>query len=152
MTKQKLPPMMYVFAGNNGSGKSTLRNLLIDKLGIDTNIDPDSIARRLDPQSPETKQLAAGKAAVRLIYECIEEEKSFSIETTLAGKNAIHQMIKAKENLLQHLSLIDNLIVIDNSKSDGELILEISNNQITFETDERPDWAGPIKQKFNTLM
>ena len=199
MTKQKLPPMMYVFAGNNGSGKSTLRNLLIDKLGIDINIDPDSIARRLDPRSPETKQLAAGKAAVRLIYECIEEEKSFSIETTLAGKNAIHQMIKAKEkgfeitmfyvglshvtqniervalrvrngghhiptkdilkrdttskeNLLQHLSLIDNLVVIDNSKSDGELILEISNNQITFETDEIPDWADPIKQKFNTLM
>ncbi|MYL61818.1 hypothetical protein GLW07_00475 [Bacillus hwajinpoensis] len=153
----------------------------------------------MDPRSPETKQLAAGKIAVRLIYECIEEEKSFSIETTLAEKNAIHQMIKAKErgfeitmfyvgsshvtqniervalrvkngghhiptkdilkrdttskeNLLQHLSLIDNLVVIDNSKSDGELILEISNNQITLETDEIPDWADPIKQKFNTLM
>ncbi|SDJ14208.1 zeta toxin family protein [Alteribacillus bidgolensis] len=97
MRSAKLPPMMYIFAGNNGSGKSTLRNLLIDKLGIDINIDPDSIARRLNPQAPETKQFAAGKAAVKLVYECIEEEKSFSIETTLAGKNAIHQMIKAKE-------------------------------------------------------
>lgn len=38
--------MMYVFAGNNGSGKSTFRNLLIDALGVEINIDPDAIARR----------------------------------------------------------------------------------------------------------
>ncbi|UOQ93951.1 zeta toxin family protein [Halobacillus shinanisalinarum] len=197
MGYDKLPPMMYVFAGNNGSGKSTLRSLLIDKLGIDINIDPDSIARRLDPKAPETKQFAAGKAAVKLVYECIKEEKSFSIETTLAGKNAIHQMTKAKEegfeitmfyvelshveqniervalrvkngghhiptsdilkrdttskeNLLRNLSLVDNLVVIDNSKSDGELVLEISNGRITFEVDDLPDWASPIKKTFNT--
>ncbi|WP_139377029.1 MULTISPECIES: zeta toxin family protein [Halobacillus] len=196
MRSAKLPPMMYIFAGNNGSGKSTLRNLLIDKLGIDINIDPDSIARRLNPQAPETKQFAAGKAAVKLVYECIEEEKSFSIETTLAGKNAIHQMNKArekgfevtmfyvglghveqniervalrvrngghhiptkdilkrdstsKENLLRNLYLVDNLVVIDNSKSDGELVLETSNGRITFVANDLPDWAHPIKQKYN---
>ncbi|MFB5662490.1 hypothetical protein [Alteribacillus sp. HJP-4] len=48
-------PVMYVFAGNNGSGKSTFRNLLIDKIGIDLNIDPDGIARRIDPLNPESK-------------------------------------------------------------------------------------------------
>ncbi len=36
-------PMMFVFAGNNGSGKSTLRNLLVDKIGIDINIDPAAL-------------------------------------------------------------------------------------------------------------
>lgn len=50
-------PTMYVFAGNNGSGKSTLRSLIIDKIGLDINIDPDSIARRLDPDRLESKLL-----------------------------------------------------------------------------------------------
>lgn len=45
----KHEPMFYVFAGNNGSGKSTIRNLIIDKIGIEINIDPDAIARRIDP-------------------------------------------------------------------------------------------------------
>ncbi|TCP25582.1 hypothetical protein EV207_12112 [Scopulibacillus darangshiensis] len=96
MNYDDLPPMMYVFAGNNGSGKSTLRNLLVDKLGIEINVDPDAIARRLEPREPEKKHFAAGKESVKMIYECINKEKSFSIETTLAGKNAINQMIKAK--------------------------------------------------------
>lgn len=37
-------PIMYVFAGNNGSGKSTIRNLIVDRLGISVNIDPDALA------------------------------------------------------------------------------------------------------------
>lgn len=49
-------PMFYVFACNNGSGKSTIRNLLIDKIGIDINLDPDAIARRIDPSNPESKK------------------------------------------------------------------------------------------------
>ncbi|MGG3856307.1 hypothetical protein ABET36_18415, partial [Caldifermentibacillus hisashii] len=54
-------PMFYVFAGNNGSGKSTFRNLIVDKIGIDINIDPDAIARKIDPENPETRRLEAGK-------------------------------------------------------------------------------------------
>jgi predicted ABC-type ATPase len=90
-------PVMYVFAGNNGSGKSTFRNLLIDKLGIEINIDPDGIARRIDPLNPESKRFEAGKSVIKMVKECIKEGNSFSIETTLAGKNAINQ-IKAAQN------------------------------------------------------
>ncbi|MFC7062632.1 hypothetical protein ACFQIC_12270 [Halobacillus seohaensis] len=58
----------------------------------------------------------------------------------------------SKENLLRNVSLVDNLVVIDNSKSDGELVLETSNGhvRITFEVDDIPNWAEPIKQKYNT--
>jgi len=194
MNQTKQRPMMYVFAGNNGSGKSTLRSLLIDKIGIEINIDPDAIARRLDSNDPENKRFAAGKEAVKMVYECIREGKNFSIETTLGGKNAIRQMEKAKENgfeismfyiglghvnqniervalrvkngghniltedilkrnitslqnLLVYINLIDHLVVIDNSKSDGELILESSNGQITFESNKLPHWVLPIKSK-----
>lgn len=98
MKQDSRQPVMYVFAGNNGSGKSTIRNLLIDKLGLEINIDPDAIARRIDPNAPEKKQFSAGKEAVKLVYNCIAEKKSFSIETSLAGKNAIRQMQKAIKN------------------------------------------------------
>src|SRR3954464_3482733 len=90
-------PIFFVFAGNNGSGKSTLRNLIIDKIGIDINIDPDAIARRLDSENPESKRIAAGKEVIKSVKRYIEEGKDFSIETTLAGKNAIRQAQKAKE-------------------------------------------------------
>jgi 2-phosphoglycerate kinase len=41
-------PMMYVFAGNNGSGKSTIQNLVVDRLGISVNIDPDALPRGIE--------------------------------------------------------------------------------------------------------
>ncbi|GAB3058428.1 hypothetical protein GCM10027286_22570 [Virgibacillus ainsalahensis] len=52
-----------MFAGNNGSGKSTFRHLIIDKIGVDINIDADAIARRLDPENPEAERVTAGKEA-----------------------------------------------------------------------------------------
>src|SRR5699024_4948197 len=93
----KHKPIFYVFAGNNGGGKSTIRNLLIDKIGVDINIDPDSIARRIDPLNPESKRVSAGKEVIKSVYKHIKEGTDFSIETTLAGQNAVRQMLKAKE-------------------------------------------------------
>lgn len=95
MTENK--PSMYVFAGNNGSGKSTLRSLIADKMGISINIDPDAIARRLDPIHPELQRISAGKEVIRTVKQYLKEGKDFSIETTLAGQNAIKQIKKAKE-------------------------------------------------------
>lgn len=53
-------PIMYVFAGNNGSGKSTIRNLIVDRLGISVNIDPDALARGIDSLHPERRKVSAG--------------------------------------------------------------------------------------------
>ncbi|MBT2701174.1 zeta toxin family protein [Bacillus sp. ISL-40] len=188
-------PIFFVFAGNNGSGKSTLRNLIIDKIGIDINIDPDAIARRLDSENPESKRIAAGKEVIKSVKRYIEEGKDFSIETTLAGKNAIRQVQKAKEmgyevtmfyialsnvnqniervamrvkngghhiptediirrnttsfkHLYEYANIIDNLILIDNSEDNGEIVLEINNGIITFEISPLPQWAIPIIKQF----
>lgn len=190
----KEQPMMYVFAGNNGSGKSTFRSLLIDKLGIEINIDPDAIARRLDPLNPEFKRLAAGRKVLKLVSECINERKSFSIETTLSGNNAIKQIKEARnngfvvtmfflglkdvnkniervalrvkngghdiptndilrrhtrslENLIQNVEHIDNLLIVDNSNLDGELIIETSQGFITYQSNHVPHWVNPIISK-----
>lgn len=191
----KHSPMFYVFAGNNGSGKSTIRNLIIDKIGVDINIDPDAIARRIDPEDPESKRVSAGKEVIKSVNEYIKQGKSFSIETTLAGGNAIRQMEKAKvmgykitmfyvalsnvnqniervamrvkngghdiptediirrnktsfENLYYNASLIDNLVLIDNSQDDGEIVLEINDGQITFESNNLPLWVNPVREQF----
>jgi len=188
-------PIFFVFAGNNGSGKSTFRNLIIDKIGVDINIDPDSIARRIDPQNPESKRVTAGKEVIKSVNEYIKEGKDFSIETTLAGKNAIRQIQKAKKmgyevtmfyvalsnvnqniervamrvkngghhiptedilrrnqtsfkHLYEYAHTIDNLVLIDNSKDDGEIVLEINNHKITFESGILPEWSIPVIEQF----
>jgi len=188
-------PMFYVFAGNNGSGKSTFRNLIVDKIGIDINIDPDAIARKIDPENPETRRLEAGKEVIKSVYQYIKEGKDFSIETTLAGKNVIRQMEKAKKSgyeitmfyialdnvkqniervalrvkngghhiptediirrnstsfahLYQYSHLVDNLILIDNSQDNGEIVMEINNGKITFQSEYLPSWVLPLKEQY----
>jgi len=125
----------------------------------------------------------------------MQEGKDFSIETTLARKNAIKQMQKAKElgyeitmfyvalrdvnqnikrvrmrvkngghyiatediirrdktsfnNLYEYAYLMDNLVLIDNSQDDGEVVLEINNGFITFEATNLPQWSLPVKKRF----
>jgi len=61
------------------------------KIGVDINLDPDAIARRIDPSNPESKRVTARKEVIKSVYRYIKEGKDFSIETTLAGGNAIRQ-------------------------------------------------------------
>ncbi|MNB99274.1 Zeta toxin [compost metagenome] len=89
---------MYVFAGNNGSGKSTIRNLIVDRLGISVNIDPDALARGIDADFPDLRKISAGKEAIKLARECTSRKRDFSVETTLAGGNVIRLMKDAKAN------------------------------------------------------
>ncbi|WDH83304.1 zeta toxin family protein [Paenibacillus urinalis] len=190
-------PIIYVFAGNNGSGKSTIRNLIVDRLGISINIDPDALARGIDSVHPESRKISAGKAAIKLARECIHNKRDFSVETTLAGGNVIRLMRDAKANgfevsmfyvglgdyrlniervaarvrngghdipvediirrhdtsivnLLSYLHLIDHLIVIDNSQTEGEIILGADNGSITYRSESLPQWAERIEQRLQT--
>lgn len=185
---------MFVFAGNNGSGKSTIRNLIVDRLGVSVNIDPDALARKFNNGHPEKSKVSAGKEAIRITRECIQNKWDFTVETTLAGGNVVRQMKDAKEqgfkiimfyvglgdvrlniervalrvkngghhietedivrrnvtsmnNLLSHLDLIDQLIVVDNSKADGELILEADQSGIKYYLKELPEWVKIIDKQ-----
>lgn len=185
---------MFVFAGNNGSGKSTIRNLIVDRLGVSVNIDPDALARKINNGDPEKSKISAGKEAIKIARECIRNKWDFTVETTLAGGNVIRQMRDAKEqgfaiimfyvglgdvrlniervalrvkngghhietedivrrkvtsmnNLLSHLDLIDQLIIVDNSKADGEFILEADNSGIKYYLNELPEWTQEINRK-----
>ncbi len=187
---------MFVFAGNNGSGKSTIRNLIIDRIGVSVNIDPDALARRINPAQPETARVSAGKEAIRLARECLDNHRDFSIETTLSGGYAIRLMKEAKlkqfeitmfyvglgdpnlniervasrvrngghhiptkdillrhhssiQNLLENLDLLNDLIVIDNSALDGQIVLESNNGRLKHLQSNLPDWVIPIQNQLN---
>ena len=60
-------------------------------------IDPDAIARILDPDNPGNATLAAGRAALRKGQRFLIEEQSFVRETTLTGRSGLRLAKQAKE-------------------------------------------------------
>jgi len=88
-------PLLKIIAGPNGSGKSSLTKTL-DGESIVNLLDPDAIARRLDPVDPRRAALTAGRETIRRTQEYLEARISFAIETTLASKKTAETMREAK--------------------------------------------------------
>ncbi len=85
-------PEIHVIAGANGSGKSTIsKNLNIPI------IDPDAIAREINPNDPTQAALQAGKIAIIRAQKYIDESLSFGVETTLSGHTYLKLMKSLKE-------------------------------------------------------
>jgi predicted ABC-type ATPase len=76
-------PWLYVVAGPNGAGKSTLAQML---LPIVTVVNPDDIARTINPHAPEASAFTAGREALKHVQEHLDAAHSFGVETTLAGR------------------------------------------------------------------
>jgi predicted ABC-type ATPase len=88
-------PVLTVIAGPNGSGKSTLTASL--RLERQSNlIDPDQIARRMNPAGPASAAVAAGREAISRCRAYLVNQSSFAVETTLAGKGPIAMIREAK--------------------------------------------------------
>jgi predicted ABC-type ATPase len=89
-----LPPDLHLIAGPNGSGKSTFvaqvraGTRTID-YSIPSVINPDEIARRLNPSNPDAVAAPAAREALRQRTEALASRESFSIETTLSGKSEL---------------------------------------------------------------
>ncbi len=88
-------PRLIVYAGPNGAGKSTLREIGDDPVEI--AIDPDRIAREIDPQAPDRVQVEAGRAAIILFNRCRGEGTSMSLETTLTGATVLKRISAARQ-------------------------------------------------------
>jgi predicted ABC-type ATPase len=76
-------PWLYVVAGPNGAGKSTLAQLLLPDVPV---VNPDDIARTINPQAPEAVAFTAGREALKHVDEHLDAARSFGVETTLAGR------------------------------------------------------------------
>jgi predicted ABC-type ATPase len=77
-------PVLTIFAGPNGSGKSSLIRQ-VEFEGRGNLLEPDAIARRINPETPQQAGLSAGREVLRRTAEYIRNAESFAIETTLAG-------------------------------------------------------------------
>jgi predicted ABC-type ATPase len=96
-------PTLTVIAGANGSGKSTLTKQLISIADRNENrsillIDPDAIAKEIDPVDPASAAIAAGRKALSLSQQYIQSEASFVVETTFSGNTYIKLMREAKSH------------------------------------------------------
>ncbi len=88
-------PILTVVAGPNGSGKSTITQRLSFE-GRDRLLDPDAIARGLNPSNPSAAAIAAGREALRRIAEYLDRRVSFAVETTLSSARNIDLIHTAK--------------------------------------------------------
>jgi predicted ABC-type ATPase len=77
-------PTLTLIAGPNGAGKSTITRL-VEIEGIERLLDPDAIARRINPDNPAAAAITAGREVLRRQAEYFRSGVSFAIETTLAG-------------------------------------------------------------------
>jgi predicted ABC-type ATPase len=85
-------PELTVVAGANGAGKSTLTKNLKSQDPNLLLIDPDAIAREICPTAPSTVDIKASRQAILIARQYIQENSSFTVETTLAGKSYLQLM------------------------------------------------------------
>jgi len=90
------PPTLIVIAGPNGVGKSTFTATVGSGTHVPV-IGPDAIARRLQPLAPEQAAMEAGREALRQQTLYLEQDTSFAVETTLAGKAVLRLMERGRE-------------------------------------------------------
>lgn len=88
------PPVFTLIAGANGAGKSTLTAGNPETFFPTSLLDPDSFARSLTPKT--SSPIAAGREVLRLAKEHLDRRESFTIETTLSGRNYLEMMVRAR--------------------------------------------------------
>jgi predicted ABC-type ATPase len=88
-------PVLTVIAGPNGSGKSTFTSRLTTEAKANL-LDPDAVAKRIDPADPTRAAIAAAREVITRTREYLDRGESFALETTLAGRNYLDVMAEAK--------------------------------------------------------
>lgn len=91
-----IKPTLTIIAGPNGSGKSTFTRNTRESLNVPF-IDPDAEARKIRPEAPELAAVAAGKQAIKLARNYLDNNQIFAVETTLSGNTYLKMMREAKQ-------------------------------------------------------
>lgn len=90
-------PNLYIIAGCNGAGKTTASyTVLPEMLECNEFINADEIAKGLSPFNPEKAAIESGRIMLNKINRLISQKQDFAFETTLATRNYIKTIQKAK--------------------------------------------------------
>lgn len=87
---------LFILAGANGSGKSTIARVLLPSEGVDY-VNPDDIAREMNPHDLTSVKIAAGREALRRIDDLMKWGKAFAIESTLSGLAYARKLEQARQ-------------------------------------------------------
>lgn len=80
-------PTCWIIAGPNGAGKTTFAlSYLPQVAGCQHFVNADLIAAGLSPLAPSLQQTTAGRLLLREVQSHIRHNRSFALETTLAGR------------------------------------------------------------------
>ena len=146
-------PTLTVIAGPNGSGKSTLTRVLWFK-GSDRLLDPDAVARELNPENPSAASILAAREVLKRTADYLKESASFAVETTLPrirarvarGGHLISEadvrrrFFRSAANASAALLLADEAKFYDNSGSDARLLLVARAGAVVWRQEILPDW------------
>jgi predicted ABC-type ATPase len=90
--------ILFIIAGCNGAGKTTAAyNIMPHVLNVAQFVNADEIARGLSPFNPESVAIEAGRIMLNRIDELLEQNKSLTIETTLATRSYARLIQKAHQ-------------------------------------------------------
>ena len=88
-------PTLTLIAGPNGSGKPTLTRF-VDFEGRGRLLDPDTIARRLNPLNADAAAIAAGREVLKRTADYLHRGVSFAVEATLSSRGRADPIREAK--------------------------------------------------------
>jgi predicted ABC-type ATPase len=85
-------PVFVIIGGPNGAGKSTVTPRVL----VGEKLDPDAIAKRINPSDPGATSLAAAREAIKSLKQWKQEGRSFTYETTLSSNASLKEIDDAK--------------------------------------------------------
>ena len=89
---------LFIIAGCNGAGKTTAAyNIMPHVLNVAQFVNADEIARGLSPFNPESVAIEAERIMLNRIDELLDQNKSLTIETTLATRSYASLIQKAHQ-------------------------------------------------------
>lgn len=102
---------VYIIAGPNGSGKTTFAKELIKELQLPF-VNADEIALEMSPENLIKARLPAGKVFLARIDKYIQGDRSFVVETTLAGRywiNLLRRLRKKKYRITLTFIFVESI-------------------------------------------
>ena len=104
--KSKPAPRVIVFAGPNGAGKSTHADAILAKLGIETFVNADYIARGLSGLNVDVVAMQAGRIMLTRLKDLAVAKQDFAFESTLSSRSFAPFLRKLKAQGYQSGNLL----------------------------------------------